>query len=187
MPRCGRGNGHCGTCCNHCIEFCLVGVTPRCGTWNGHCFVWVANIDLSSSVLNRTSSHIRGRCYLPMFLLSDGPLRVMYTDSFILLLSIWSSLSYYTEVVNCCSFTCDATVVIYRWEGLGMFFESLSKGPWGVKKQVAIPSTTATSGHSICHYSVFCIISQKIKKLWHLGFDNFLRSTFSSDLMKPCC
>ena len=43
-------------------------------------------------MLNRTSSHICGRWYLPMFLFRDGLLTLMYRTSFIALLRFWSSL-----------------------------------------------------------------------------------------------
>ena len=43
-------------------------------------------------MLSRTSCHICGRWYLPMFLLRDGLLTLMYYASFIALLRFWSSL-----------------------------------------------------------------------------------------------
>ena len=46
----------------------------------------------SSGVLSRTSSHMCGRWYLPMFLLRGGLLTLMNNDSFIHLLRFWSSL-----------------------------------------------------------------------------------------------
>ena len=46
----------------------------------------------SSEVLNRTSSHMWGRWYLPMFLLRDGLLTLIYNASLIVLLRFWSSL-----------------------------------------------------------------------------------------------
>ena len=48
--------------------------------------------NLSSEVISRTSSHMCGRWYLPMFLLRDGLLTLMYYASFIALLRFWSSL-----------------------------------------------------------------------------------------------
>ena len=45
----------------------------------------------SSGMLNRTSSHICGRWYLPTFLLRDGSLALMYIASFMALLKFWSS------------------------------------------------------------------------------------------------
>ena len=48
--------------------------------------------NLSSGVLNRTSSHTCGRWYLPIFLLRDGSLTLMYRVSLIVLIRFWSSL-----------------------------------------------------------------------------------------------
>ena len=45
----------------------------------------------SSGILNRTSSHICGRWYLPTFLLRDGSLALMYITSFMALLRFLSS------------------------------------------------------------------------------------------------
>ena len=43
-------------------------------------------------MLNRTSSHMCGRWYLPMFLLRDGLFTLMYIASLIALIRFWSSL-----------------------------------------------------------------------------------------------
>ena len=48
--------------------------------------------NFSSEVLSRTSSHMCGRWYLPMFLFRDGLLTLMNNASFIHLLRFWSSL-----------------------------------------------------------------------------------------------
>ena len=48
--------------------------------------------NLSSEVLNRTSSHMHGRWNLPMFLFRDGSLTLINNASFIVLLRFWSSL-----------------------------------------------------------------------------------------------
>ena len=48
--------------------------------------------NLSCGVLNRTSSHTCGRWYLPIFLLRDGSLTLMYRASLIVLIRFWSSL-----------------------------------------------------------------------------------------------
>ena len=54
---------------------------------------WVrCYFNFSSEVLTRTSSHMWGRWYLPMFLLRDGLLTLMYNASLIVLLRFWSSL-----------------------------------------------------------------------------------------------
>ena len=46
----------------------------------------------SSEMLSRTSSHMCGRWYLPMFLLRDGLFALMYRASFMVLKRFWSSL-----------------------------------------------------------------------------------------------
>ena len=78
------------------------------GRWNGHhrvgsvgrCYCHVADgiatgsyyFSLSSEVLNRTSSYMWGRWYLPMFLFRDGLLTLMYRASFMALMRFCSSL-----------------------------------------------------------------------------------------------
>ena len=59
------------------------------GRWNSHGSVY---FNLSSEVLNRTSSHMCGRWNLPLFLFRDGLLTLMNSASFIALLTFWSSL-----------------------------------------------------------------------------------------------
>ena len=65
----GRWNSHCS------VGNILVGVITNVadGIATRVCFI------LSSEVLNRTSSHMCGRWYLPMFLLRDGLLTLMYS------------------------------------------------------------------------------------------------------------
>ena len=46
----------------------------------------------SSEMLSRTSSHMWGRWYLPIFLLRDGLFALMYRASFMVLKRFWSSL-----------------------------------------------------------------------------------------------
>ena len=54
----------------------------------GTCF----HFSLSSGLLHRTSSHMWGRWYLPMFLFRDGLLTLIYRASFMVLMRFWSSL-----------------------------------------------------------------------------------------------
>ena len=66
-----------------------------------------------------------GRWYLPMFLLRDGLLTLMYNASFITLLRFWSSIPTMQKFSM-------VKMVIY-WGGcLQVFFEPLSKCPWGL-------------------------------------------------------
>ena len=59
--------------------------------WNSH---WVNffYFSLRSVPLHRTSSHIWGRWYLPMFLFRDGLFTLMYRASFMVHMRFWSSL-----------------------------------------------------------------------------------------------
>ena len=47
----------------------LLVVNVICGRWNSHCQLYG---NCSSVMLTRTSSHMCGRWYLPMFLFRDG-------------------------------------------------------------------------------------------------------------------
>ena len=69
-----------------------MGVVGRCysqvadGIATGQC------LSFNSDVLSKTSSHIWGRWYLPMFLFRDGSLTLISIASFIALMRFWSSL-----------------------------------------------------------------------------------------------
>ena len=80
------------------------------GRWNNHYgvgVIWLADVitnwqvllpkgyyvfSFSSGMLNRTSSHMCGRWYLPIFLFRDGLLTLIIRASLIALLRFWSSL-----------------------------------------------------------------------------------------------
>ena len=93
---CGRWNSHficdglmllpCGRWYSH-----LVGMWADV-IWPDGMSHWVNYFSFSSLLLLRTSSHIWGRWYLPMFLFRDGPLTLMYMDSLISLERLCSSL-----------------------------------------------------------------------------------------------
>ena len=68
----------------------LANVVTMSSRWNSHWVIFYFN--LSSGLLHRTSSHIWGRWYLPMFLFRDGLLTLMYRASFMVLMRFWSSL-----------------------------------------------------------------------------------------------
>ena len=70
--------------------------------------------NLSSGVLNRTSSHTCGRWYLPMFLLRDGSLTLMYRASFIILIRFWSSLPTMLKL-----FMVILRPVMLKWSNIG--------------------------------------------------------------------
>ena len=62
---------------------CVVADVIASGRWKNH---KVNYFSFSSKVLNRTSSQICGRWYLPTFLLRDGSLTLMHRASFIVLI-----------------------------------------------------------------------------------------------------
>ena len=101
---------------------------------NGRCWCQVADgiatgsdySSFNSEVLIRTSSHMCGRWYLPMFLLRDGLLTLMNSASFIHLLRFWSSLPTMLKLSMVMFETSDVKMVIYGG-CLEMFFEPLSK------------------------------------------------------------
>ena len=69
---------------------CLVGVKANCGWCNYH---WSAiYFRFSSEMLNRTSSQMCGRWYMPIFLFRDGLFALMYKASLMVLKRLWSSL-----------------------------------------------------------------------------------------------
>ena len=89
------------------VDICMADVIakwqmewPLQGWSVGRCYCHVADgiatgsyyLSLSSEVLNRTSSHMWGRWYLPMFLFRDGLLTFMYRASFMALMRFCSSL-----------------------------------------------------------------------------------------------
>ena len=95
----GRWNSHFSYSAGWC--YCQVADGMATTGWSvGRCYCHVADgiaigsyyLSLSSEVLNRTSSHIWGRWYLPMFLFRDGLLTLMYRASFMALMRFCSSL-----------------------------------------------------------------------------------------------
>ena len=94
--------GRCYTTCylNHLQQVCRLMLLPvadgiATAGWPydcGRCYCLGSYFNLSSEVLHRTSSHMCGRWNLPMFLLRDGLLTLMYSASLMTLLRIWSSL-----------------------------------------------------------------------------------------------
>ena len=93
---CGRWNGHIGwNSFNYGRCYCL------CGRWNSHwvnCLLYFIYFILSSEPLNRASSHMWGRWYLPIFLFRDGILTLMYIDSFIIIIFYNSKLIVYKNL-----------------------------------------------------------------------------------------
>ena len=99
---CGRWNSHYFVFV--CDGRCYCPVADGMATAGCECFppgrccsqgadgLWVVYLSFSSEVLCRTSSHIWGRWYLPMFLFRDGLFTLMYNASLIHLQRFWSSL-----------------------------------------------------------------------------------------------
>ena len=102
----------------------LANVIAISGRWNRH---WVNfYFNLSSGVLHGTSSHIRGRWYLPMFLFRDGWLTLMCKASFMVLMRFWSSLPTMLKLSKGDIMTWDVKMVIWG-RRLLMVFEPHSK------------------------------------------------------------
>ena len=101
----------------------------------GRCYFQVADgiaigsgyFSLSSGVMSRTSSHMCGKWYLPMFLLRDGLLTLMNNASFIHLFRFLVFPPYYVEIFYGDIVTSGVKMVIYRGGCLEVFFEPLSK------------------------------------------------------------
>ena len=93
------------------------------GRWNNH---WVNYFNLSSLLLLRTSSHMWGRWYLPIFLFRDGPLTLMYMDSLISLERFRSSLP---TMLKFWSVVVWPEMLLWSWMGEGAFRCSLNLSP----------------------------------------------------------
>ena len=78
-------------------------------------------------MLNRTSSQMCGRWYLPMFLFRDGLLTLIYRASMMVLIRFWSSLPTMPKFSMADFVTSGVIVVKYGGWGLLMFLEPLSK------------------------------------------------------------
>ena len=87
---------------------------------------WVNYFSFSSLLLLRTSSHIWGRWYLPMFLFRDGPLTLMYMDSLISLKRLCSSLP---TTLKLSSVVVWPEVLLWSCMGEGAFRCSLNLSP----------------------------------------------------------
>ena len=115
----------------------------HCGRWNSHMGCNVIKADLitlvadgkatrsiyfsfSSVLLIRTSCHIWGRWYLPMFLFRDGLLTFMNIDSLISLERFCSSLP---TMLKFASDVVWPVVLQWSWIGEGAFRCSLNLSP----------------------------------------------------------
>ena len=108
-------------------------------------------------LLIRTSSHIWGRWYLPMFLFRDGILTLMNIDSFISLERFCSFPAHYAKVIKCGSMTCDVTVVMNWQGGFQMFFKPLSK--WSsYLSYVLLITFQPVTFESVDYATLFCYV-----------------------------
>ena len=151
---CGRWNSHficdglmllpCGRWYSH-----LVGMWADV-IWPDGMSHWVNYFSFSSLLLLRTSSHIWGRWYLPMFLFRDGPLTLMYMDSLISLERLCSSLP---TTLKLSSVVVWPEVLLWSCMGEGAFRCSLNLSP-----SVLDVSPMYSSSHSNLSH---------LKKVWH--------------------
>ena len=95
---------------------------------------------LSSMLLIRTSSHMWGRWYLPMFLFRNGLLTLMNIDSLISLERFCSSLP---TMLKLSSVVVWPVVLLWSWIGEGVFRCSLNLSP-----NVLAVSPMYSSSHS---------------------------------------
>ena len=112
----------CGRWYSHLVGMWADVICPS-GRWNDH---WVNYFGVSSLLLLRTSSHMWGRWYLPMFLFRDGPLTLMYMDSLISLERFCSSLP---TTLKFSSVVVWPEVLLWSWMGEGAFRCSLNLSP----------------------------------------------------------
>ena len=91
-------------------------VITMSGRWNSH-WVILFYLSFSSGLLHRTSSHIWGRWYLPMYLFRDG------LHSFMVLMRFWSSLPIILKLSMVTSWT---EMMEWSYIGEGVFWCSLN-------------------------------------------------------------
>ena len=137
----------------------------------------------SSEMWNRTSSHMCGRWYLPLFLFRDGLLTLMYRASFMALMRFWSSLPTILK-----SSILMLWPVMLRWSNMGeeAFWCSLNLSPkcsWGLSYIFLItihPTTFVTVddptllqhrifvlwGHHWCSVEVLKVLTLIRWKMW---------------------
>ena len=98
----------------------------RCYNLVGRCYCQGSYFIFSSVVLIRTSSHTWGRWYLPMFLLRDGLLTLIYIDSLISLERPCSSLPTMLKLLIVVEWP---LMLLWSYIGEGAFRCSLNLSP----------------------------------------------------------
>ena len=112
---------------------------------------WGFNFKLSSEVLNRTSSHIWGRWYLPMFLFRDGLLTLVYNASLMVLMRFRSSLP---TMLTFSIVVVWSVVLEWSYIGEGPFWCSLNLSPNVLEDSPIYSSSHSTLSH-ICTWLHF--------------------------------
>ena len=116
---------------------------------------------LHSMLLIRTSSHMWGRWYLPMFLFRDGLLTLMNIDSLISLERFCSSLPTMLKLSSVVEWP---VVLLWSWIGEGTFRCSLNLSP-----NVLAVSPIYSSSHSkLSHLNLY--IMPLFFVMWSLSF-----------------
>ena len=122
LPLLWKMLNHNTACCNNFVR-CYCQVADGIATGSSYS-------NFSSGVLSRTSSHMCGRWYLPMFSLRDGLLTLTNNASFINLLRFLSSLPTMLKFLYGDMVTSGVKMVIYRGGCFEVFFEPLFKCSW---------------------------------------------------------
>ena len=110
------------------------------------------HFNLSSEMLSRTSSHICGRWYLPIFLFRDGLLALMYKASFIVLKRFWSSLP---SMVKLSIVTSWPDVLWWSYMGDGAFRCSFNLSSKFLADSPMYSSSQSTLSHFTCIWPHF--------------------------------
>ena len=108
-----------------------------------------AYFNLSSEMLCRTSSHMCGRWYLPIFLLRDGSLTLMYRASFMVLRRFWPSLP---TISKLSMVTLWPEMVEWSWMGEGVLRCSF-KPLW--KVSCWLPNIFFLTIHPVAFISIY--------------------------------
>ena len=109
---------------------------------------------LCSEKLNRTSFHMWGRWYLPIFLFMDGLLTHMYIDSFISLMRFWSSLP---TTLKFSSVVVWHVVLKWSYIGEGAFRYSLNLSQNVLEDSPMCSSSHSTLSHLYLYMMHICI------------------------------
>ena len=135
---CGKWNSHIGW--NVVMEDLITLMADRKATWSIY-------FNLSSVLFIRTSSHIWGRWYLPIFLFRGGLLTLMKIDSLISLERFCSSLptllKFSSEVVW-------PVMLLWSWIGKGAFRCSVNLSP----NVLAVSPIYSSSHYNLSHLNL---------------------------------